>query len=118
MRIQVIVSLLVASLVTVPSLLLGQGESEEAQLVVVGHGKVLADPDRAAVELGVTRRAHTARTAQEQVNQTVQLIISALSHAGINSVTIFKRVSKSCIIDEYEDNWRTHFGRRERPGYQ
>jgi len=65
-----------------------QTEPERAELVVVGHGRVLADPDRAAVELGVTRRAQTARTAQEEVNQTVQLIVSALADLKIERKSI------------------------------
>jgi uncharacterized protein YggE len=116
MSIQVISSLLVVLLATVPTLLFGQGEPEEAQLVVVGHGKVLADPDQAAVELGVTKRAHTARTAQEQVNQTVQLIISALSDLKIEEKDI--RTSRVQLHPVYNSGSRQNPATREIVAYE
>jgi uncharacterized protein YggE len=116
MRIQVISSLVVVSLATVPTLLFGQGESEIAELIVAGHGKVLADPDRASVELGVTKRAQTARSAQEQVNQTVQLIISALSDLRIEEKDI--RTSRVQLHPVYDSGSRQAPATREIVAYE
>ncbi len=94
----------------------GQTESERAELVVVGHGKSFADPDRAAVELGVTRRAHTARTAQEEVNTTVQLIVSALADLGIEQKSI--QTSRVQLHPVYNSGSRQNPATREIIAYE
>ncbi len=93
-----------------------EAETERAELVVVGHGKVLADPDRAAVELGVTKRAQTARVAQDEVNQTVQLIVSALSDLGIDRKSI--QTSRVQLHPVYSSGSRQNPATREIVAYE
>jgi uncharacterized protein YggE len=63
---------------------MGENPSDQAELTVVGQGEVTATPDRAVVEVGVTKRSDTARNAQEQVNLTVERVLDALEELGID----------------------------------
>jgi len=85
MRVRFVVALAVAASITAPIFVTAQDTDspDRSELIVVGNGRVLAEPDRAAVELGVMRRAQTARAAQEGVNERVRSIVSALSDLGI-----------------------------------
>lgn len=52
-------------------------------ITVNGNGDVRVAPDEATVRLGVTRQAQTAKAAQEQVNETAQAILAAVTKLGI-----------------------------------
>lgn len=57
--------------------------SEVSLLVVEGVGEVQVEPDLAFINLGVNRRAATAKTAQEEVNEALKGILAGIENLGI-----------------------------------
>lgn len=82
------IGLLVTLVVSVPVTAQDTEEQPMRTLAVTGIGEASGSPDMAIVQLGVELRNPDLSAAFDQVNQTVQAIIAALSEIGIDENNI------------------------------